>query len=122
MKTKQTAATAPAEHWRVAQPGTHGSKLRVVRDIGLTVEGKEISAGICEILTSRTSADGYSDATEQARAALIASAPDLLRQRDTLADALKALMAHHVCTPGNPADWSAMDRARAALATLEPQP
>jgi hypothetical protein len=51
--------------WRVAKPGTHGPTLRVVRDIGININGVELARAVCEISTCRNS-DGQNKAAANA--------------------------------------------------------
>lgn len=113
--------TVKSIDWVVKQPGEHGKKLRVVERVGLAIGGEEILAGVCEILTSRTSADNFSDATEQKRAQLIAAAPDLLEACKSLEEIASLINARqHADAPIRPDDWSELyhccNQAKAALA------
>lgn len=81
MTTKTNVSKFTPAPWSVKQSGEHGKGVRVVHKIAGNVFG-----AIADISTIRSSDDNFSDATEQANAQLIASAPDLLNMLQRVMD------------------------------------
>lgn len=88
--SEQSAVKSTPLPWEVREPGKHSKdKFRVVHVHGTSIDNKEIAGGICEILTSRCSADNFSDVTERANAELIVKAVNC---HGYLVEALKHLL------------------------------